>query len=423
MMGSVFSDSASLNLNPQIGFTMAVATARILASGCAAVLVFSSAVGARAEAVLVEKHENLVHERTLATSTNKSPFFTAHPDGTPFDPSDGWAPSDVTQGADPATATSTTPKKLFSFVGDSTAAGNWKDGNGIPAGITLTFDAEFTITAISTLPVDTGVTLMLTTNGASNTNQSGRGIGVTSVPGPTGLDDINNGRGLEFSTVTVSNVNFSGALTDSNYTFTPGNVSNFGVQLFESGQFNETSQGMTLTHSTGTIGFGQALTGSGTTAAFGALKMNLNFGPYDPTPPADPSSAFPRQAGPFTIITTQGSAAMFRDFTLGYDVTYDISPVGISPAGDYNNDGTVDAADYIMWKNVEGTSTDLPNDGTLTGTVGADHYDLWRANFGKPSGSGAGSVAIAGVPEPTTVVMLLIGGVVVALSRRHTMVS
>ena len=72
---------------------------------------------------------------------------------------------------------------------------------------------------------------------------------------------------------------------------------------------------------------------------------------------------------------------------------------------------------------MEGTNTDLPNDGTLTGTVGADHYNLWRANFGQPSGSGAGSVANAGVPEPTTVVMLLIGGVVVALSRRQKMVS
>ena len=40
MMGSVFSNSASLNLNPQVGFTMAVVTARILASGCAALSLY-----------------------------------------------------------------------------------------------------------------------------------------------------------------------------------------------------------------------------------------------------------------------------------------------------------------------------------------------------------------------------------------------
>ena len=109
---------------------------------------------------------------------------------------------------------------------------------------------------------------MLTTNGASNYKPK-RPWHRRHFGSRSGIDDINNGRGLEFSPVTVSNVNFSGTLADPGYTFTPGSVSNFGVQLFESGQFNETSQGMTLTHSTGTIGFGQALTGSGTTAEFG----------------------------------------------------------------------------------------------------------------------------------------------------------
>jgi hypothetical protein len=411
---------------------MSIATARILASGCAAVLIFTIAAE-RADAVVVTKYDNLLH-RTVGEPVTESysPFFTHHTNGvTPFAPADGWAPLDTTIAADPATATSTTPHKSFSLLGDSTAAGNWTDGNGIPAGITLTFDAQFTITPISVWAPDTGATIMLTVpgylgpnaNGTTNVNErfSGRGIGVTSVPGNFGADDINFERGLGFSAITVSNVVFSGSLADPGYTFTPGGVSNMGVQLFESGQFQETTQGMTLTHSTGTIGFGQALTGSGTTAAFGGLKMNQNFGPFQPTP--GDSSAFPRQPGPFTIYTTQGPAAVFRGISLGYDVTYDISPVGIPPAGDYNNDGTVDAADYVIWKKVEGTNTDLPNDGTLTGTVGADHYNLWRANFGQPSGSGAGGVAKASVPEPTTVVMLLIGGVVVALSRRRTMVS
>ena len=426
---------------------MAIATARILASGCAAVLVFSSAVGARAAEVVVAKHENLEHYTVNGTSgptASFSPFFTSHIGGaTPFLPSNGWAPllteaQPAVQAGTPG-ATSTTPKKTFNFVGNSTAAGNWADGNGIPAGITLSFDAELTIKAMSLTPGDAP---FLTVPGQSNENASGRGIGVTSVL--NGADDINfvPQRGLAFSPVTVSNVSFTGTLAEAGFTFTPGGVSGFGVELFASGVFNENLRGMLLTQGEdgvqdpgeGTIGFGG---NSGLPFQTGTIAsyqlQNLNFGPYSPGPaggsanPPDPSSVFPRQSGPFTLVTSASDSpsggGTIRGFTLGYDVTYDISAAGISPPGDYNNNGSVDAADYVVWKKAEGTNTDLPNDGTLTGTVGAGHYNLWRANFGQPSGSGAGSVAEAGVPEPATVVMLLIGGVIVALSRRRTMVS
>ncbi|MBA3484321.1 MAG: hypothetical protein H0T51_21165 [Pirellulales bacterium] len=173
----------------------------------------ATALQAQAAAVVVAKHENLEHYtvNTPAPATESySPFFTLHTDGIkPFLPSNGWAPflteaQPAVQAGTPG-ATSTTPKKSFSFVGDSTAAGNWTDGNGVPAGITLTFDAELTITAMS---LTAGDAPFLTVPGASNTNQSGRGIGVTSVPG--GADDINfvPQRGLAFSPVTVSNVSF-----------------------------------------------------------------------------------------------------------------------------------------------------------------------------------------------------------------------
>ena len=83
--------------------------------------------------------------------------------------------------------------------------------------------------------------------------------------------------------------------------------------------------------------------------------------------------------------------------------------------GDYNNNGTVDAADYIVWRNSEGTMTSLPNDGGLGGTIGPAHYNLWRSHFGDARGSGAAlgatGSASAGVPEPTTIVLLLIAAV------------
>jgi hypothetical protein len=396
---------------------MALTTSRVLASGCAALLVFSSAA-ARADAVVVAKHENLEH-RTVnspAPATESySPFFTLHTDGVkPFSPSNGWAPIAPVQAADPATAMSTTPKKSFTFVGDSTAAGNWTDGNGIPAGITLTFDAQFTISALQTEPG-----MMLTVPGASDTNQSGRGIGVTVVPG--GADDINPGRGLQFSPVTVSNVSFTGTLADPGYSFTPGGVSNFGVQLFASGVFNETSQGMLLTQGEDTIvdpgeetiGFGVT---SGTLAS--NLRQDLNFGIYD-DPAPDPllsSSAFPRQSGPFTLVTTASSGTI-RGFTLGYDVTYDIT-AGSADDADFDGDGDVDGADFLAWQRGVGVGTDLSTgDANDDNVVDGDDLAIWRDQFG-PTASIA---AVAQIPEPAGAALLVTGSIaMLAASRRRS---
>jgi len=75
--------------------------------------------------------------------------------------------------------------------------------------------------------------------------------------------------------------------------------------------------------------------------------------------------------------------------------------------GDYNNDGKVDAADYVTWrKNPAG------NGGDPAG------YITWRQNFGLP-GSGSGSaLGGAAVPEPCGLVMLLVGVATAAVCRR-----
>lgn len=64
--------------------------------------------------------------------------------------------------------------------------------------------------------------------------------------------------------------------------------------------------------------------------------------------------------------------------------------------GDYNDDGTVDAADYVVWRKTDGGN--------------AQGYTDWRANFGEGMGNGSGSGGSlplqTGVPEPTTLVLL-----------------
>jgi probable HAF family extracellular repeat protein len=91
----------------------------------------------------------------------------------------------------------------------------------------------------------------------------------------------------------------------------------------------------------------------------------------------------------------------------GNDVTlFTVAPILI---GDYNGNGVVNAADYVVWRANEGTNNMLPND-PIGGTIGHAHYDTWRANFG--SSAGGGSATSAAVPEPATWVLLLLGGAV-----------
>ena len=92
--------------------------------------------------------------------------------------------------------------------------------------------------------------------------------------------------------------------------------------------------------------------------------------------------------------------------TSNTSIDLQVTAVGLS--GDFNNDGKVDAADYVSWRKNNGTNNALPNDNGLGTPITSAHYDLWRANFGNPPGSGSGS-GLAGnqaVPEPATLVLI-----------------
>jgi hypothetical protein len=89
----------------------------------------------------------------------------------------------------------------------------------------------------------------------------------------------------------------------------------------------------------------------------------------------------------------------------GNDVTLTLVPL----LGDFNRDGTVDAADYVVWQK--------------TGTGGQQGYDDWRANFGKsaPSFGLAAPAAnlILSIPEPASLVTVLVGMVTVSAWRKR----
>jgi pectate lyase len=75
-------------------------------------------------------------------------------------------------------------------------------------------------------------------------------------------------------------------------------------------------------------------------------------------------------------------------------------------AGDYNDDGTVDAADYTVWRDAITSGAELLNETESLGIVDTDDYAAWKANFGAVGGSGGG--ANASVPEPHLGILLLV---------------
>jgi hypothetical protein len=85
------------------------------------------------------------------------------------------------------------------------------------------------------------------------------------------------------------------------------------------------------------------------------------------------------------------------------------SSVSLGLTGDYNGDGKVDAADYVLWRKDPGGHGGNPQG-----------YNDWRANFGAMAGAGAGSSLAAGaVPEPAGISLALFALIGVVLRRRN----
>lgn len=75
-------------------------------------------------------------------------------------------------------------------------------------------------------------------------------------------------------------------------------------------------------------------------------------------------------------------------------IDYTIVPAGLP--GDFNGNGVVDMADYVLWRN----GGALQNEISTPGVDDAQDYLDWRANFGKSAAAGSLSSAGQTVPEP-----------------------
>jgi Concanavalin A-like lectin/glucanases superfamily len=68
--------------------------------------------------------------------------------------------------------------------------------------------------------------------------------------------------------------------------------------------------------------------------------------------------------------------------------------------GDFNQNGSADAADYVVWRKSDGDP---------------GRYNLWRTNFGRTVGDGPSSGSIAAVPEPQSIALFCCGVVLILI--------
>jgi hypothetical protein len=88
--------------------------------------------------------------------------------------------------------------------------------------------------------------------------------------------------------------------------------------------------------------------------------------------------------------------------------------------GDYNGSGTVDAADYTLWRdNLGGSASALQNrDPGNSGPVNSADYSFWKSHFGQ-SGSGDAAIGSATVPEASSLCLLLAAAFALGVANRE----
>ncbi len=125
-----------------------------------------------------------------------------------------------------------------------------------------------------------------------------------------------------------------------------------------------------------------------------------------------------------------GSTALLKGFdTYKIGLYVDFALLGLSlegaaippSPGDYNENGVVDAADYVVWRDSLGqTGSGLAADGNSNNQIDGGDYTVWKVHFGQAAGSGSGASANAAVPEQSTLVLLILATAVMRPRRRPT---
>jgi len=157
------------------------------------------------------------------------------------------------------------------------------------------------------------------------------------------------------------------------------------------------TEGVVLSFVSGTNPFAGGLTGYSGDYAAGPDSITFtptaeNQTPYTITYGKNGQDEIIVEAG--TVLSVTSNPAVSQGFILDMITVNLLSAPGL--LGDYNEDGTVDAADYVVWRR--------------TNINGQQGYDDWRANFGNSSPGGGSGDSLGAVPEPISALLLVFAG-------------
>jgi hypothetical protein len=115
----------------------------------------------------------------------------------------------------------------------------------------------------------------------------------------------------------------------------------------------------------------------------------------------------------FTSVGTSTTYAPTILATITTDIRTNFDPGSSLP--DYNDDGVIDAADYVVWRK------GLPQaDGTGDSIVDGDDYDEWLEHFAEVIPLPGSAPASGGaVPEPASAILLIFTGIFTFPTRRR----
>jgi hypothetical protein len=280
-------------------------------------------------------------------------------------------------------------------------------GNGVENDGTMIVGPGGTFNT-SSLVNDSGAYLVIASafNGSSLVNNGDLVVINTTVGGPV----INN------HTVTVvGDVNFNGQVSG------PGDFFGAGTAHFNGGLAPGASPanvrfegGLALADTNtlfieigGTTPGSQydRLTISGTASLAGILNVSTINGF---TPSAGQSFDildWGSVAGTFSALQLP---ALAGGLTWNASQLYSAGVLSIGLSGDFNANGTVDAADYVAWRKGLGT------------IYSQSDYDIWRANFGQPGGNGSGVSVNTAIPESASLLQMILTAAGMSTRRRRS---
>jgi hypothetical protein len=323
-------------------------------------------------------------------------------------------------------------------LGDWNLATNWLPSSGPPGSASSAHNANHTvvfgdaITGPTTVSVNEDVTLnhiefdntmhSYAVSGLASVNLVSSTEEPTADPtiNVTGTHQFQAAVNLAANTSVVSNgtLDFNNEIALGGFTLTTsGNVN-----------INHSTTGGGAVNSSGTLGTAGMTSIGGDLSSTGVLAIDLgsnNTDFFDVNGRATLSGMLDVElepgftpSGSFTVLTAGGNlsaAGLSLDpsdsgtFSLAVNAN-DVVLTALSSGGDFNGDGTVDAADYTVWQDNLGALDESALNGNGNGVNGIDQddYILWKANFGS---SGAGSGLANAVPEPAGLLLTLVGAI------------